>query len=102
MRKEITFTDSGDGLIPVAIYYDNDENEFDRVTLQLNDALSQITESDVEEFVEMAKQNLIDDINRIFNSTEGISENTFNVFLKHTKTHQSLQLIKDYRDQNKG
>ena len=51
MRKEITFTDSGDGLIPVAIYYDNDENEFDRVTLQLNDALSQITESELKSLI---------------------------------------------------
>jgi len=102
MRKEITFTNSSSGLTPVAIYYDDSNNEFDRVTLQLADALPQITEEDVQEFVDMAKQNLINDVDRLFNSTEDITENTFNVFLRHTKTHQSLQLIKDYRENNRG
>lgn len=101
MRKEITFADSQDGLVPVAVYYDSDNNEFDRVTLQLPDAFSQITEQDVQEFVDIAKASLVADIDRIFNINEDISENTFNTFLKHTKTHQSLQLIKDYRNKNK-
>jgi len=102
MRKEITFTDSPDGLIPVAIYYDSDNNEFDRVTLQLSEAFSQITEQDVQEFVDVAKASLTSDIDIIFNTNEDVVENTFSTFLKHTKTHQSLQLIKDYRYNNKG
>lgn len=100
MRKEITFTDSANGLVPVAVYYDADNNEFDRVELQLSDAYSQITEEDVQEFVDLAKASLSADINRLFNSNSEVSENTHNAFLKHTKTHQSLQLIKDYIQNN--
>jgi hypothetical protein len=102
MRKEITFTDSAEGLVPVAVYYDADNNEFDRVTLQLSEAYSQITDADVQEFVDLAKSNLLGDADRIFNTNQQISENTFNIFLKHTKTHQSLQLIKDYKYNNRG
>jgi len=100
MRKEITFTDTVDGLVPVAVYYDADNNEFDRITIQLSDAYSQITEEDVQEFVDLAKASLSADVNRLFNSNSEVSENTHNAFLKHTKTHQSLQLIKDYIQNN--
>jgi hypothetical protein len=102
MRKEITFTDSPDGLVPIAIYYDADNNEFDRVVLQLDDAYSQITDEDVQEFVNLAKENLLSDANRLFDPNSGVTQNTQNAFMKHVKTHQSLQLIKDYRYNNKG
>jgi hypothetical protein len=102
MRKEITFTDSENGLVPVAIYYDADNNEFDRVTLQLLDAFSQITDEDIEEFVSLAKTNLIADVNRLFDPNSEVTQNTQNAFIKHIKTHQSLQLIKDYKYNNKG
>ena len=36
MRKEITFTDSANGLVPVAVYYDADNNEFDIAELKTN------------------------------------------------------------------
>jgi threonine synthase len=102
MRKEITFITNSDGLVPVAVYYDTDNNEFDRVLLQLPDAYPQITDEDLQELVDMAKANLLADMDRLFNTDINISENTFNSFLKHTKTHQSLQLIKDYKSQNQG
>lgn len=102
MRKEITFDSTNSGLVPVAVYYDADNNEFDRVVLNLNDAYSQITREDVVEFIEIAKANLIADIDRIFSSNYEAVENTYNTFLKHTNTHQSLQLIKDYITQNES
>jgi len=102
MRKEITFTDTVDGLVPVAVYYDADNNEFDRITLQLSDAYSQITNEDLQEFVDLAKANLLSDVDRIFNSDTQVTQNTQNAFLKHIKTHQSLQLIKDYKYNNQG
>jgi hypothetical protein len=102
MRKEITFIDSADGLVPVAVYYDEENNEFDRVTLQLSEAYSQITDEDVQEFVNLAKENLLADANRLFDPNSGVTQNTQNAFMKHVKTHQSLQLIKDYRYNNKG
>jgi hypothetical protein len=102
MRKEITFTDSENGLVPVAIYYDADNNEFDRVVLQLSDAYSQITNEDVQEFVDLAKENLLADASRLFDPNSAVTQNTQNAFMKHIKTHQSLQLIKDYIYNNKG
>jgi hypothetical protein len=102
MRKEITFTDSPNGLVPVAVYYDANNNEFDRVTLQLSDAYSQITDEDVQEFVNLAKMNLLEDANRLFDPDAEITQNTQNAFMKHIKTHQSLQSIKDYRYNNRG
>lgn len=102
MRKEITFTDSPDGLVPVAVYYDSDNNEFDRVVLQMSDAYSQITDEDVQEFVDLAKANLIADSIRLFDPDTEVTQNTQNAFAKHIKTHQSLQLIKDYKYSNRG
>lgn len=102
MRKEITFTSTDSGLMPVAVYYDSDNNEFDRVVLNLNDAYGQITREDVTEFIEIAKSNIVADLDRLFSSNYEAVENTHNAFLRHTNTHQSLQLIKDYISQNEG
>lgn len=102
MRKEITFIDTANGIQPVAVYYDADNNEFDRITISMADAYPQITDEDVQEFIVLAKANLLADIDRIFSSDPDITENTHNTFLKHTSTHQSLQLIKDYRYNNRG
>jgi len=102
MRKEITFLDSASGIQPTAVYYDEDNNEFDRINISMDDAYSQMTDEDVQEFIDLAKANLLADVDRIFNSSPDITENTHNAFLKHTKTHQSLQLIKDYRYNNRG
>jgi hypothetical protein len=102
MRKEIEFTNSDAGIVAVAVYYDTENNEFDRVVLNMSEAYSQITDADVQEFIDLAKANLLADVDRIFNSGPEVTENTHNTFLKHTKTHQSLQLIKDYKYNNRG
>jgi len=96
MRKEVTFEDSGSiGYTPVAVYYDDNNVEFDRVKITIDSDISMFSAEDLQELAGMSKQKLIDDLDNIFNSdTESVYGNPDVVFKKHKNNYLNILRLK--------
>lgn len=96
MRKEIEFEESGSkGLVPVIVYYDSNNAVFDRVQVDLQAVINDITEADIQEFAELSKQTLANDLNNIYNgSVDSVNGNSESIFKRHKNNYISLITMK--------
>lgn len=96
MRKEISFEDGGYvGYTPVAIYYDDNNVEFDRSKIDMDADIDKFTQEDLDELVSLSKVKLNSDIDNIYNGNiEDSPGNPDSVFKKHKNNYLNILKLK--------
>jgi hypothetical protein len=96
MRKEISFEDKGYvGYVPVVIYYDDNNQEFDRTSINMDSEIDKFTSDDLSELVSLSKDKLIADLDLIYNSDlSNIAGNPDAAFKKHKNNYLNIIKIK--------
>jgi hypothetical protein len=102
MRKEIEFEidiEAHSSYRPVVVYYDDNNNVFDRSLVSFKSILDQITENDLSEFIAMSKQSLQESIDAIYATHLNNSEMAF---IKHKRNYESFLLMKRYFEEKES
>jgi hypothetical protein len=96
MKKEVTFEDNGSiGYTPVAVYYDENNIEFDRINITIDSDISMFSLEDLQELADMSKQKLLEDLDNIFDpDTNSVYGNPDFVFKKHKNNYLNILKLK--------
>lgn len=102
MKKEVTFEDNGSiGYLPIVIYYDDNDVEFDRIKINLDSDLNMFSIEDLQELAMMSRQKLLDDLDNIFNTElDFVYGNPDIVFKKHKNNYLNILRLKRAFNQN--
>lgn len=102
MKKEVTFEDNGSiGYLPIVIYYDDNDVEFDRIKINLDSDLNMFSIEDLQELAVMSRQKLLDDLDNIFNTElDFVYGNPDIVFKKHKNNYLNILRLKRAFNQN--